>query len=401
MKDYLQVRFSTLKCRDAQKSPHNLNFISLFSSMPLAQHHKRRDGCDSHRRRNRWPLVIFPQTRSYHQFGATGDQFRRRAGLSAIGHTSAYICPRGSRMHRRHRAGTVKRAVREVRREVDAPRASIRQGLVTVATQVGLLPVVGVQSYFQGLHSRRVHEGDGAATKATAGHATAKHTGNRESDVHKLVEFRARDFVVVLQRPVALRHQPTNCGVILVLQCLDGPQSALILADAVAGAAVHQITHLCACGLEHLHRRIAQGLDLWELLLQQCHGFFALSDPIRIFRTGQLVLHVGVGDQNNGHLGASTVRYKGVFCGAAVDEKKIAFLAHRANILVHDTARHAGKGVLCFLAAQGLLHATHSRDAAQTFQEGRHSDLERSRRGQAASNRNITHNSSIKSNSWR
>lgn len=107
------------------------------------------------------------------------------------------------------------------------------------------------------------------------------------------------------------------------------------------------------------------------------------------------MLHVGVGDQNDGTLSSVAVRNQGVSVRAAVDQQQVSCLAHCTDVLrkvnnqherenedcielkraremihlVHDSARHSCKSVLRLLTPQRLIHTGYIANAEQFLNE--------------------------------
>lgn len=142
---------------------------------------------------------------------------------------------------------------------------------------------------------------------------------------------------------MALHHEGAELAVVLVLQRLGRLLGTLNLRDDVTGALQHDAGDAPVQSLQVGHGGIAKGL-----LPQGLGGLLALPASGGVLAARQLVLDVGVGDQH--HQFGVLQRHQPRLEGPAVDEQRVALLAHDGDELVHDAARHAGELVLRLLA---------------------------------------------------
>src|SRR6516164_1911884 len=85
-----------------------------------------------------------------------------------------------------------------------------------------------------------------AATKTSACHARSHHPPLTGCDVDHDVELAAAHFVFILKAKVRLRHPASRRSQVVLLQGIESPQDALVLADDVKAAPIDQLGQICA-----------------------------------------------------------------------------------------------------------------------------------------------------------
>ena len=130
---------------------------------------------------------------------------------------------------------------------------------------------------------------------------------------------------------------------------------------------------------------VAQRRDWTEQGLQEPNAFLAGGAPVVVVAARVLMADVGVGDDEpqvrRDRNGARLER-------AAVDQKRVPGHAAGGDVLVHDAAAHADEIVLGPLAHLGGRHRLEGQ-ARGGEESVRDADLERGRRAQSGSERNV------------
>mmetsp|Transcript_13030 Transcript_13030/g.25307 ORF Transcript_13030/g.25307 Transcript_13030/m.25307 type:complete len:245 (-) Transcript_13030:734-1468(-) len=195
---------------------------------------------------------------------------------------------------------------------------------------------------------------DSATTKSSTSNARAKNTVLLNAMLNEKVDFRNTNLIVVAQRVVRLNHKLAKTIIVLCLGSLCSFESALVLSDAVKSTLEGNRIKFILDLLEFLKLDITKvGARLairLEMLSDHFDCSLALLHAIRVFTSSKFMLHVGIG-HNNYKVGVIKVNLGGLV-RTTVDQKSGALDCTGRDELVHNSAWHKGKGVLCLHAAE-------------------------------------------------
>jgi hypothetical protein len=174
-------------------------------------------------------------------------------------------------------------------------------------------------------------------------------------------------------------HQPTHGGPIGLAHTSSRTHRAANFTYDVPGSPVDQLPHFTFSVFELLDGHIAERFHA-----EVPCGFLTLCPSLSVFATAQLVLYVGIDNEQRD--GRVLQRDDLGFPRTAVQQEQVTFASQCGNELVHDTTRDPCKVVLGLLAEQRFFDGIKSR-TSNRFEQGRSADLESSAAAQAAAKR--------------
>ena len=179
-----------------------------------------------------------------------------------------------------------------------------------------------------------------------------------------------------------LVHQAAELRDIIVLECLDGVERAVVLVDGMACAmTLEDFLDVAGNLIEFVIAELAECLELRLDFLELVERMLALCAADIVGRGSEAVRLVGVRDDDARVLKrdlAVAIRER-----VAVEQDSAVLLAHADSELVHDAAVDADELVLCLL--RELDHLDHVESEAECLiEDDRRQHLERSRRRKAS-----------------
>src|SRR5262249_38412655 len=136
----------------------------------------------------------------------------------------------------------------------------------------------------------------GATAKSCSGHAAPNHAflgGNSSGNFNQDIEFATTDLVVIAQRLMAGKHQPTHNRPTTGADCFGGLESSLIFLNYMPRTPKYDRIQLFSCLAQVLQRDIAKRGALQNTC---CH--LAFRPAFGVLPVRELVTNMRVEDEN-------------------------------------------------------------------------------------------------------
>src|SRR5579872_1991474 len=139
---------------------------------------------------------------------------------------------------------------------------------------------------------------DGTSAEAAAGHSRPQYASGSDSYIDEKIEFRAADFIIVLQADMRFDHQLAHAFDVAAPGGFDEQLQAVVFGDDMPGAPHNDLGHRRSGPLEHGDGHVAQAAYAGVEFADGLHGSRALLGAFLICGVRQRVFDHGIDRKN-------------------------------------------------------------------------------------------------------